>query len=163
MQFRRSQKATDQSGHSAGPYPLTSAEPPRELEIHRRVNCPLPRCPPCPRPQTVHGRGRERNTDEQERGGSGWAAQQGRAWASVAPDSPLSSVHGTFSLQSSGGPGPQPVHGQTPGPPSPARMGTSQPCLPHPCQSCLHFFQGEFKNGKSRENGNLEKPSALER
>lgn len=39
----------------------------------------------------------------------------------------------------------------------------SQPCLPHPCQSCLHFFQGEFKNGKSRANGNLEKPSALER
>lgn len=39
----------------------------------------------------------------------------------------------------------------------------SQPCLPHPCQSCLHFFQGEFKNGKSHANGNLEKPSALER
>ena len=39
----------------------------------------------------------------------------------------------------------------------------SQLCLPHPCQSCLHFFQGEFKNGKSRANGNLEKPSALER
>ena len=39
----------------------------------------------------------------------------------------------------------------------------SQSCLPHPCQSCLHFFQGEFKNGKSRANGNLKKPSALER
>lgn len=39
MQSHGNQRATDQSGRSAGPYPLTCTEPPRELEIHNRVNC----------------------------------------------------------------------------------------------------------------------------